>query len=470
MTAYSIHNMIEDMQDSDDSAKRSRVPHGTKIFCSGATVRSAVHLTSRIVVPLVIGFITVFIAIHQQNRAQSSRDKDAAQSAELRKQDLELTRLQREEDRETARAQREEDKEAARLQRTFDLKMANDKRLQEYEIAERQLNLTQIQREHEFEINRQTRMSDLLLADERQKENVLSKYQNDLLTLILDYRHMLIESHEDIRFVLQMKTRAALRQLDPQRRTIIVRNIVQAGILDNDWRGSKSILYKANISGVDFSSSTSSNISDYLLIYNNLDIEMADGRFTILRHISLSHRLSLSFSNFDYADWSFSQLKYVDFDKHASINEAKFIGTSFSHVSFHGVEMNRASFQDNNLCSDCMFLETTFIGARLERSKFKFSTFARIMMPHSNMSHGSFEDSTFQDLTLDLVDLSGAHFQRCKFSRVSMVNCSMFKTTFNATHFSNVSLLECKGFTDEQLYTLLGSSGVVFPNGTLYRP
>jgi hypothetical protein len=51
---------------------------------------------SNAAIPLMIGVITLSIAIHQQNVAQSNRDIDAAQATKLRSQDLEQGRLQRE--------------------------------------------------------------------------------------------------------------------------------------------------------------------------------------------------------------------------------------------------------------------------------------------------------------------------------------------------------------------------------------
>jgi len=61
--------------------------------------RELLKFISHAAIPLMIGVITLSIAIHQQNVAQSNRDIDAAQAAKLRSQDLEQGRLQHEEDK-----------------------------------------------------------------------------------------------------------------------------------------------------------------------------------------------------------------------------------------------------------------------------------------------------------------------------------------------------------------------------------
>lgn len=441
-----------------------------KTCCCSVTIRSAVYFISRILVPVIIGFFTVIIAIYQQNATQSDRDKDIARAAELRKQDLELARLQREEDRETARLQQAEDREIARARRELDLQLAKDKRLQEYELAEGQMNLSKSQREHEFRITQQNRVNDLTIADENIKENILVKFQRDLTTLLMHYQHTAVESDETLQFILQMKTRAALRLLDPSRRTVVLRNIKQAGILDTHWKSSKAALFNSNVSGVDFSSLSGSDSIDYFLIYDNLDIEMSDGRFAILRGITVSGRLSFAFSNFDYADWSHSQLRDVMFQKFATMNHAKFTGTRLNDVSFYQVEMNHASFQRNIFCAGCIFLEASLEGVQMDYSTFQHSSFALLSMDDSNMSHAAFQKSDFANLSLDRVDLSGAHFLECRFTNVSMVNCSLSTAIFKSTFFSHVNLNGCKGFTNEQLSTLRGSSQVTLPNGTVLKP
>lgn len=222
-------------------------------LCRALKLNDRIELLSNGAVPLMIGVISLWIALHQQNIAQKHREQDTEHANQLRQQDLQLARLQRDENKEIARLQRiedqdtirlqreedhetaqhqrdedrkmaqlqrEDDREIAQLQRELDLNITYVKRMQDYELAEKERNLSEIQRTNEFEINYQNRIQDLLYEDNRQKESVLKEYQDDLAVLLLEYN--LIKQHpsSDPWFILQMKTEAALRQLDSVRRTI----------------------------------------------------------------------------------------------------------------------------------------------------------------------------------------------------------------------------------------------------------
>jgi hypothetical protein len=97
----------------NSNARSSTATHFRDCRCF--KIRDWIELVSNAAIPLMIGAISLWIAIHQQNIAQSNRDKDASQAAEIRKQDLVSAQLQR-----------DEDKETTRLQRELDLNVTND--------------------------------------------------------------------------------------------------------------------------------------------------------------------------------------------------------------------------------------------------------------------------------------------------------------------------------------------------------
>ena len=461
---------------SRDSDRVQPLVHPTSCCC-GIKIGDALKLVSNITVPLIIGIFTVIIAIQQQNVAQLNRDKDAAQALELRKQDLErarllriedkeTARLQREEDKDTARHQREADREEARLQRELQMQMANDKLLQEHEVAERHRNLSENQRAHEFNMIHHNHMNDLLLEDERQKENVLVKYQRELATFLLDYRKMIFASNPVMQFVLQMKTRAALRVLDSNRRTILVQSLKQAEILDVNWNKSKALFYKANVSGVHFGHPPDIDTDDFFVPYRHLFIEMADARHSTFRYINVSNLRPFDSSNLDYTDWSFSQIKQGSFENELTVDGARFFRTTFTDVSFGRIQMNRASFQYNLKCVRCLFTGTWLLAAHLDHSTFVSSQFSQVSMADANMSSGYFTDTLFDEMNMDRVDLSGADLRTSKFIGTSMVNCSMFGTILKQAKFTRVNLTGCKGFGD-QFHSLMVADQLTLPNGTL---
>ncbi len=435
---------------------------------------------SNAAIPLMIGVITLSIAIHQQKVVQSNRDSDATQAAELRRQDYEQGNLQREEDKKVARLQRTEDKETARLQRDLDLKIANDKRLQDNEISEQQRNLSEFQRTQESQMARKIHQYNLILEEDRRKESILFEYQNDLATLLLDHESKSNKTRNTWWFVLQMKTGAALRQLDPARRTILVQTLLEADLLDvKVVRHQDALLYTANLSGVQFSRSVSNiSFSRYDGINKALIIPRADLRYASFNNVLLSDNLSLTYSNLDYTDWSFALIANAFFTDDMSMNEATFYGSQIYGTRFDGyrhmsnfhrdIRMNRVSFEYNIECSHCLFQRVSLLGIRLNHSTFYEAKFFSLSMADGNLSNGSFIASTFQAVTLDRIDLSRANLGRCKFIEASMVDCFMFGTIFQQTSFSDVNLTGCKGLdmTDKQILAKINFHQTTLPNGT----
>ena len=301
---------------------------------------------------------------------QSYSAKKTKKLARLQRfEDQEGARLQREEDKETARLQREEDKETAQLQRDLDLNMTNDKRLQDNELAEKQRNLSETQRANDIKIAYRKYIHQLILEDDRQKESILLEYQNDLATLLLDYESKLTDSQNTWRFVLQMKTNSALRQLDSARRTILVNTLLEADLFGVNIPNEDSLLYTANISGVQFNQPLGTDIVEYHDIEGFLNIAAADIRYATFRKINLANSPSFHYSNLDYTDWSFALLFSIRFEGQMTMNEAKFTHAILKGTTFHKIKMNRASFEYNSECVRCRFEKTSPVGCTLELFK-----------------------------------------------------------------------------------------------------
>ncbi|CAF1283273.1 unnamed protein product [Adineta steineri] len=461
------------------------------------------ELISNAAIPLMIGVISLWIAINQQNVTQTNRDKDAAQTAELRKQDIEIarlqrdedketarlqraedketarlqreedqrtSRLQREEDRDTARLQRAEDKENARLQRELELNMTNDQRIQDYALAENQRNISEQQRAREFEVAYKNRLNDLKLEDDYQKESALLEYQDDLATLLLDNGLLLRDPNSKWWFTLQMKTEAALRQLDPPHRTILIHTLLESKVLDIIIDYEQSILYKANLSGVEFGQSLDAIHENLCIRYDMLNAAEADVRYASFRGVCLYHSPYFAYSNLDYTDWSFSTLDNVHFENETSMNGVKFTGAVLTDVRFDKtIIMKQASFQYNIACSHCQFLKTSFLGARLDHSNFLQSTFLSLDMADVNMINGSFTASIFENVKLDRANLSGAILRACIFSSVSMINCSLSGAILNKTKFSRANLTGCTGLTQQQIAVISNLYETTLPDGTFIK-
>lgn len=473
-----------------------------------------IELLSNAAVPLMIGVISLWIALHQQNIAQKHREQDTEHANQLRQQDLQLARLQRdedkeiaclqriedqdtirlqreedhetaqrqrdedrkiaqlqrEEDRKMAQLQRDEDREIAQLQRELDLNITYVKRMQDYELAEKERNLSEIQRTNEFEINYHNRIQDLLHEDNRQKESVLMEYQDDLAVLLLEYNLIKQNPSSDPWFILQMKTEAALRQLDSVRRTILVRSLYEAEIFNIFVEPERSVFYKVNLTGVQFGESVHIDAEfdgDWCTHYNHLTIIESDIRYATFHDVCLASNCSFEYSNLDYTDWSYVIVWNRIYVRDVSMNYAKFLGSYLVGTKFDKtVQMKQVSFQYNRDCIHCHFDKAKLEGARLDHSNFIQSYFFSLSLIGGNMTYGSFRETTFDAVQLDGVSLAGADLSVCRFSAVSMINCLLFETNLHKVIFHYVNMTGCQGVTDQQLSQVTQFYQTTLPNGT----
>jgi len=260
-----------------------------------------------------------------------------------------------------------------------------------------------------------------------------------------------------------MKTRTALRLLNSARRTILVRTLYQADLFKKNWKEEKSILFRANVSGVDFGHPIDDYEYQFKIVYDHLDIDEADVRYSSFRQVSIERALSFKYSNLDNTDWSYASLVEVSFIDHMSMNEAIFFQSTLKEVRFDEININRISFQNNKECQRCVFTKTPMLGARFDNSYFPGSSFSFLSMADSSMYNASFVGSSFVNVTLDRVNLSNANLEWCLFKNVSMVNCTSSKTKLDEASFHDVNLSGCKGFTEDQLKYLSKQSSVILP-------
>ncbi|CAF1432019.1 unnamed protein product [Adineta ricciae] len=233
---------------------------------------------------------------------------------------------------------RSNDNQTAYAQRTHDLRTAIDKRRQEYALAEVQRSLYQQKRADELGVKQENSLNEVLVEKNLERGNVLIEYQRELSILFADY---LYSNGFSLRFlfVLQMRTRNTLQSLGISRRTILLKNLIQANLLRKELKGELSMLYQANVSGIQFDQLFIHHVSDCP------DIQHADMRHASFRVMSFSHSPSFAFSNLDYSDWSFSKLDNFDFDLTITLNNVRFTGSQLESVSFEAIPMNKVSFR-----------------------------------------------------------------------------------------------------------------------------
>ena len=410
-----------------------------------------VKLSSNIVIPIIIGIFTIFIAVHQQNLAQANRDKDIAELIRRRTEDLAQEQKRREEDKELARQQRDdakkaataqliEDRETARLQRELDWKIAEEKLKQEYELAEQQRTLSLNQREHEFDIDYQNYLTNQLLVEDRRKEKILNNYLRQLAKLLLEYDLTLNVSRTIFHSVLRMRTRMALKTVNPDRRTIIIRILHHGGLFTSEWEKEKLLLSHVNISGTQFGQLSGSNFTTYLTTYPCLIVEHADAQNATFRSIYLNSTSSFAYTNLDNTDWSFTELHNIVFNESLQMSNTIFSYTKLKSVKFQSIPMDYVSFQKNVRCEQCVFNDTSMLFARLDQTQFFYSRFESTNMADANLTHSKFHSTIFKNVIFDRANFSYSTFFNCQFHDVSMLNSSAINT--DCTDLTDVNVNE----------------------------
>ncbi|CAF1431059.1 unnamed protein product, partial [Adineta ricciae] len=415
------------MEQPIDTNVQSSTERGGRESSNCLKTEYYLKVISNLTTPLIIGGFTIIASIQRQNVAQSHRQKDVLVRAERRVNDTEEAQIQREQDREIARLlhreltrfQLDDGKQTAYLQRELDLQIATNKLKQECELAEKQRSLYRAQRAHEIEIAQQNSLSNLKLEDERWKGTILVKYQRDLAKQLLFVDTNGNISHFIHMVILQMRTRSALRLLDPKRRTIVVHTLHQGGLLDVPWIKQQSPLFRVNCSGVDFGPSAGYTTSRFLLSYTNLDIEQADLQYATFHSVQLVNSPTFAFSNLEYTDWSYAELEFIEFSGKLTMNYAIFTKSNFEHVTFKKIPMNGVSFQNNVNCNECISTETPLLHALFDHADIYKSKFIHLSMADANMSKGIFIGMRFEHLNLDRADFSGANLMGAVFRNVS---------------------------------------------------
>ena len=456
----------------------STVDNRPKEGCCNLTIRDWMKFISNLAIPLIIGIFTISIAVHQQNLAQANRDKDIAELIRRRTEDLVQEQKRREEDKELARQQRDdakkaataqliEDRETARLQRELDWKIAEEKLKQEYELAEQQRTLSLNQREHEFQVTQQNHENELLLEDERIKNTILLNYQRDIAKILQENSVSYEKADTLTQSVIYMKTRAALRLLDPMRRTIVIHTLIQVNLFRSEQGVMWNLLYRTNVSGVQFGRSNVEFENHDILSIDFPNLNEADARNASFRSVAITNSPWFHYSNFDFTDWSFSRLKTIKYIVNATMNNAIFYESLLENIEFEGLSMNYVSFKNNKNCVSCSFLDTSMKHAQLNNARFNYSIFERLSLFKSNLSNSYFNYTMFEKISLEGSDLSDAVFQRCSFRFATITDCRMSNTIFNETEFSIVDFTGCTGFKDHQIDTILITDYIILPNGTL---
>jgi len=308
--------------------------------------------------------------------------------------------------------------------------------------------LASSERKAEIEKARLQKETEIQITLEKQRQDALQAYLDYMTTLILDRNLREASSDSDIAAIATARTHATLRMLDSVRKGILIRFLVEAGLITNTEVVDEEIvdclpvleLEGADLRGVELTDVT---------FWRGLVLHGANLSDALLERISFG-RSDLWGFKADKANFSFCELMGANL-AHANISNSNFFHINASDIifgwskikgsDFTGALLVKSGFDRTNL-KDVIFTESWFRGA-----DFTEATLERVSFEDADLSPWYKKDqkkaSTFNGAKLTDVKFNGADLTEVDFR--------------NAT----VSL--------DQLAKAKSLKGMIMPNGDIHQ-
>lgn len=325
------------------------------------------------------------------------------------------------------------------VQSDRDQQIAQDNRLQDILLANETRN-------KDLTIAENNRFNDILIADDQQKENILIEYQNFMSELLLKYGIILNDTA--VRFVARFETLAALEQLNPARRSFLIRSLTEAQLVTyNDHLESASLHPIIQLSMANLTEINLGLMDETTFLPDSHRCLAFDS--TTLNRASL-HKLNLYGSTFinarlNYADFSFISTSgsYSCYRR----DRIPRVSTTFTDAYMYYVNFYQATFDDAD------FAFARMIGANMSKTYFLGDTnFAHASLEESNFYMAEFSKGLHIFGSANMTNMNGTHgrFNRCTFYETALVNCCLNDATINGSRFSLANMTNCQ-LKDAQL-------------------
>ncbi|UJR34623.1 hypothetical protein I4U23_027400 [Adineta vaga] len=318
-------------------------------------------------------------------------------------------------------------------------------------------------RRSELDLAQQSQQKDRDLATDQQQEDILVKYQTFLSSLILGHGKNLEES-SNTKVVLRFKTLTALHQLDIRRKSILIRSLHDAELINfkqNTNKNYPSALTLASVDLKDIMLGSPFNSSDEYPLHHYIHWKYLWLPDAILTNVSFRHTklecstftrahmdlvdlsfaiqpVSACFDGFRDAGTDFTSASLVK----ANMHNAKFRYTDFSHANSTFANMRRLS------CEMCTFSHAILFQADLSFSYFYHSfhldqsllDFTAIKLKQAIFYGSYFRSINFQNSDLSKAQLSQVTIRNSIFTKATMKNCSFIKSIIQESIFQNTTL------------------------------
>lgn len=297
------------------------------------------------------------------------------------------------------------------------------------------------------EANRnQQHETDLQIAEKQQQQEFLQTYF-DKMSEMLEKGLRKSQSDDEIRYIAQARTLAALRRLDAEHNRILLKflfgsKLVQRGA-DNDIIELKNAdlstvrLDRANLIRVDLSQA---DLRESELNFANLShthLGGADLSKANLKHADLSgadlSKATLPGANLHHADLSSANLHSADLT-HADLSFANLSGADLSKVYLRFVNLNFANLSGANL-SGADLSHTHLSGADLSGANLKGA-----YLVGADLAGATFSKADLTLANLNNTDLSGATFYEANLIFTGLIEANLSGADMSGAILRGVNL------------------------------
>lgn len=325
-----------------------------------SSINKIVRISSSLIVPVLLGALTIIITVYQHNSAREDRRED-------------LNRFQ---------AERQEDR-----------------------------NESRIQREQEWIIAKIKQDAQNAVAANRYQDEVLVDYTREIGAL-LEKGNGSLTSNRLTATLARVKTLNVLRQLDGSRRIHVVRFLHEAGQLSRAVEAVPLDMTAAELTNIDFAKISWSRTVE------EMSLTGAYLRNCTFRGVSRIRNVKFTSARFHYVNFSSTILDQVDFSSTRFVN-VDLSNANITMVNFSSSASIHTHFSVDNIWNSDFSLAKIW-DADFSFTVFEKVNFSSSWLQLMNFSSSRLNGVTFSFGKLNAVDFSSAVLNRVDFSFVHL--------------------------------------------------
>ena len=332
-------------------------------------------------------------------------------------------------------------------------------------------------REKDLQIARDQRAQDLQVADDQQKATILASYE-DFLVAHLNAYGMTLNGSDSARYVARLKTLTTVGQLDPTRKTFLLRALFEANLIvhepiigleradlsfiafeDRRWRYLS--LPESNLTGAKFSNTDLSCANFQSAILHSADLSgilVGTSKGQCFPKSPREERTNFFMADLSQARLTGAQLLPTNF-KQANFVRAELrffycLDCLFNAANFSQSDLRRAVIDRDSTLDFADFTDAKLDAATFQMVSFHQTTFHRtsgveMKFESSSFDGSSFVQSHFSNLIFNRTDFAGSTFVNSTFSHLTMFQNNLNDVTFIRSILINVKFNETRVFKSQ---------------------